>query len=79
MTAEATAIWVSPMPTKIPIAEVIQISAAVVRPWTCSLVLMMIPAPKKPMPTTTLAMTVKKPLFLAKTSFRFSGEFWVMM
>ena len=62
-----------PKPTKTPIAEAIQMSAAVVRPWTCSLVLMMMPAPKNPIPTTMLAMTVKKPLFLAKTLSKVFG------
>lgn len=44
------------------------------RPWIRSSVLMMIPAPKKPMPTAMLAITVRKPLFRATTSGRFSGE-----
>lgn len=68
-----------PKPTKTPIDEAIQISAAVVRPWACSLVFMMMPAPKNPIPTTMLAMTVKKPLFLAMTSSKVLGACAVIM
>ena len=35
---------------------------------------MIIPAPRKPIPTAMLAITDKKPLFRAMTSGKFSGE-----
>ena len=41
------------MPARMPIAEVIQIDAAVVRPRTESPSFMITPAPRKPMPVIT--------------------------
>src|SRR3989338_4024086 len=68
MIAEAAANSRSPMPASVPTAATAQMTAAVVKPCTRSSVLMMMPAPRKPMPTTMLAMTVRKPLFRASTS-----------